>query len=397
MTVPAAIPVRYEPPQALPVRYLPGVGLPAPVGPAVLSPYLPPSYYPDVIPVYYLPGLVSGIRPPTPADLIVRDNADGSGGKATVSNSDPTALNEIYRAVLPGPTGEVLWFLAGSVVGNGETPVAAGPGNWLWQVRTTEAGLTTVGATYYQPTTGLPYGPYQIFDNADSTGLTVWINFGLPDDSHSVEIKATNSDTWVAAGSRTGPGYVTVPVDDAGLTLVRAHEVRVATTPAAGTTRYTETSLQIATNGCISDLYGVMLEIVRRLLALDLPDINGSVYWCIDPDGAIAQVTQYPALFVYRQTGEKRGNQDNRTTSWVADWNIRIVNRSSPDRIEVSEWYECVRQRIIDAFDRRQFPKGGRKWTVTPGTVFGRPDAQYDFLASELVLSTDVERKIGGN
>jgi hypothetical protein len=356
---------------------------------------------PAYIPVYYLPGLVQGSggggTPPVPADMTVTDNRDGTGGTATVSNSDPLATNNIYRAVLPGPTGEIVWNLAGSRVGNGTALVSAGPGNWLWQVRSTVAGLTTVGDTVYQPTTGLPVGYFQVIDNADGTGLTTWINFGLADDSHSVEIRASNSDTWVAAGSRVGPGYVTIPIDDAGLTLVRPYYLRVATTPAAGTVRYTETNLFIATDGCVSDLYGVMLEVVRRLLASDLPDIGGNVYWCIDPDGAIAQVTQYPAIFLYRQVGERRGNQDNRTTSWVADWNIRIVNRSSPDRIEVSEWYECVRQRIIDAFDRKQLPKGGRKWTVTPGTVFGRPDAQYDFLASELVLSTDVERKIGGN
>lgn len=83
-----------------------------------------------------------GGPPPTVAvpTLAVADNADGTGGVATVSGGDAGALHTLYRAPFDTGNPNLVFTSVGSRTGNG-TIAAPGPtGSYLWRVVASLAG-----------------------------------------------------------------------------------------------------------------------------------------------------------------------------------------------------------------------------------------------------------------
>lgn len=71
-----------------------------------------------------------------PVSLAISDNADGSGGVATISGS-LGASNAVYCAAYSNGMGPATWTLAGSRVGDGAVGVAPGSGYYFWYCLTT--------------------------------------------------------------------------------------------------------------------------------------------------------------------------------------------------------------------------------------------------------------------
>lgn len=82
--------------------------------------------------------------------LTIADNADGTGGVATVSGSNVAATNTLYRASWTGLMGSLSWTASGSRVGDGAIAVALGTGFYVWQVISDLAGVLTVGPLVFQ-------------------------------------------------------------------------------------------------------------------------------------------------------------------------------------------------------------------------------------------------------
>lgn len=82
--------------------------------------------------------------------LSLADNADGTGGVATVSGVGAAANVTLYRTSWTGLMQSYSWTSTGTRVGPGTINVAPGNGYYQWQAVSVDAGVTEVGPLYYQ-------------------------------------------------------------------------------------------------------------------------------------------------------------------------------------------------------------------------------------------------------
>ena len=87
-----------------------------------------------------------------PVTLAIADNADGTGGTATVAGSNVASTNTLYKATWNGQTGALTWTSVGSRTGDGTIAITSGTGFFLFRLDSLLSGTTTVVAVY-QPLT----------------------------------------------------------------------------------------------------------------------------------------------------------------------------------------------------------------------------------------------------
>lgn len=80
--------------------------------------------------------------------LTVSDNADGTGGVATISGT-AGGTTTIYRSSFNGLMKAYSWTSVGTVAGNGTLAVAT-VGYWVWLAVNVNSGVTTFSSLYYQ-------------------------------------------------------------------------------------------------------------------------------------------------------------------------------------------------------------------------------------------------------
>ena len=81
--------------------------------------------------------------------LEVADNADGSGGVATISNGDAGATHEVFVQAVNGELGGSTWTSRGSRVGNGTINIAAGVGYYWAKVEASSGGESVTSNLAY--------------------------------------------------------------------------------------------------------------------------------------------------------------------------------------------------------------------------------------------------------
>lgn len=72
--------------------------------------------------------------------LTVTDNADGSGGIATIAGGDVAAANDVFLQSVDGELGTSSWTIAGSRTGNGTVNLAVTPGFYWCKIESSAAG-----------------------------------------------------------------------------------------------------------------------------------------------------------------------------------------------------------------------------------------------------------------
>jgi hypothetical protein len=76
-----------------------------------------------------------GVVVVTPPVLAVADLGDGTGGVATLTGGDASALNTLYRAAFTSGGGTLAFVASGTRTGPGAVPISGvPPGSYLWQV-----------------------------------------------------------------------------------------------------------------------------------------------------------------------------------------------------------------------------------------------------------------------
>ena len=94
-----------------------------------------------------------GGTPPTAPTLAVSDNADGTGGVATISGGDAGSTHTVQSQTVDGELGTATWTTRGSRAGNGTVNVAPGNGYYWWRVVASNANGTSLSNLVYQPLT----------------------------------------------------------------------------------------------------------------------------------------------------------------------------------------------------------------------------------------------------
>jgi len=85
--------------------------------------------------------------------LSISDNADGTGGIATISGSNVLATNTVYSAVYSGLQQNFAWVSAGSRTGDGTVAVAPGNGLYFWYVDSNLSSVHSVSNISFQALT----------------------------------------------------------------------------------------------------------------------------------------------------------------------------------------------------------------------------------------------------
>lgn len=94
--------------------------------------------------------------------LAVTDNADGTGGIATVSGVTGGTTTTVYRSAFTGSMKSYDWTSVGTITGNSTLAVAT-VGYWVWFAVNNNAGVLTFSNMYYQNfTNGLSSIHYDI-------------------------------------------------------------------------------------------------------------------------------------------------------------------------------------------------------------------------------------------
>jgi hypothetical protein len=96
-----------------------------------------------------------GVQVPVVITLTVADNADGTGGVATMAGSlDPSDGNNLYAAKWTGVLGSLPpWQVVGSRTGDGTFTIVGWQGRYAWEVWSSTTGSTAVSNVVYQPLT----------------------------------------------------------------------------------------------------------------------------------------------------------------------------------------------------------------------------------------------------
>jgi hypothetical protein len=84
--------------------------------------------------------------------LAITDNADGTGGVATISGANPAATITVYSQTVSGELGTATWTARGSRVGNGTIALAPAPGigYYWWRAVEDLAGVLAASNFVYQ-------------------------------------------------------------------------------------------------------------------------------------------------------------------------------------------------------------------------------------------------------
>jgi hypothetical protein len=90
--------------------------------------------------------------------LTITDNADDSGGVATITGSAVGSTNTLYRALMTGLEEALTWASAGTRTGDGTISITGPIGNYyLWQVQSDNAGSMSVSPVVLQSLTNANY------------------------------------------------------------------------------------------------------------------------------------------------------------------------------------------------------------------------------------------------
>jgi len=81
--------------------------------------------------------------------LAVSDNADGTGGVATIAGGDAPSTHEVFVQRVDGELGTSTWLSKGSRVGNGTVDIAAEPGYYWVKVEATNGSESGTGNLVY--------------------------------------------------------------------------------------------------------------------------------------------------------------------------------------------------------------------------------------------------------
>lgn len=90
--------------------------------------------------------------------LTITDNADGTGGIATVAGSVGGSTNTVYRCQFTGRETTLPWVSLGTITGDGSLSVSGPVKNyWLWYVSNVNGATTTVTAPVLKALTNATY------------------------------------------------------------------------------------------------------------------------------------------------------------------------------------------------------------------------------------------------
>lgn len=156
----------------------------------------------------------AGAAPPAAAALAVSDNADNTGGVATISGGDAGVTNTVYSQRVDGELGTAAWISRGSRSGNGTISLTIGgtltAGYYWWRVQSVTAGGSAESNLVYQPLTdGASAVLYRCLTAARSRiqGLSL---SGIA--NVSVVIRTAPLDRHFHSGDVALPGVVLAPV-----------------------------------------------------------------------------------------------------------------------------------------------------------------------------------------
>jgi len=90
-----------------------------------------------------------GSATPAPT-LAVSDNADGTGGVATITGAAAGAAVTVYSQAVDGDLGSAAWTSRGSRTGNGTVSVAPGNGFFWWKAIASAGGSEATSNLVYQ-------------------------------------------------------------------------------------------------------------------------------------------------------------------------------------------------------------------------------------------------------
>jgi hypothetical protein len=153
--------------------------------------------------------------------LTITDNADGTGGVATVAGSNVAATNTLYKAAWSGQTGALTWTSVGSRTGDGTISVSSGTGFFVFRLDSLYSGTTTVVANYRPLTDTATQSILQRVLSAAKTRIDALALSGLT----AVDVRwlprAKPGDTWPLIAvcpvhAETFPGVMT-QTDDIGV------------------------------------------------------------------------------------------------------------------------------------------------------------------------------------
>lgn len=163
---------------------------------------------------FFGPGSGASATPPTAPTLAVADNADGTGGVATVSGGDASATHTLYSQAVDGELGTAAWTSRGSRTGNGTITITVSSslpvGYYWWRVVAATAGGESLSNLVYQPlTSGTTAVLYRCLTGARSRiqGLAL---SGVA--NASVVIREVPNARYLQAGDVALPAVVIAPV-----------------------------------------------------------------------------------------------------------------------------------------------------------------------------------------
>lgn len=155
-----------------------------------------------------------GGTPPTAPTLAIADNADGTGGVATISGGDAGSTHTLYSQAVDGELGTSTWTSRGSRSGNGTITITLSgsftTGYYWWRVVASNADGEALSNLVYQPlTSGTTAVLYRCLTGVRSRiqGLSL---SGIA--STSVLIREVPSDRYFKSGDIALPGVVIAPV-----------------------------------------------------------------------------------------------------------------------------------------------------------------------------------------
>lgn len=336
---------------------------------------------------------------PNPVVLTLSDRGDGTGADGVISGSTPGATNTVYRAV--STQFPWLWIPTNSIVGDGPIALDTPPGDWVWQVVSSIAGVLAIGTTIQLSTE--PAKLAGVYDRGDGTGITVVIQGSDPTAVLTAQLRDTSTDVWRDGPSRVGDGQIIIATgsNPENCTTDRSYYVRVQSIVGAGPPGLSVIYAVQPTEGFVSPEMTLIFQVKRVLLEMNLSQIGGRVFHCIDPNYSIQGVASTPCIFVFEPTPETLASVDNLDTQWTFPVEIGIAQTQDEGVVANLEWWLWVRWTIFNRFHRKPIDLdgntyGGRKWMATYGPIgIPPPDAKYEYKYQSIILNALYEREIG--
>lgn len=151
---------------------------------------------------------------PTAPTLAVSDNADGTGGVATISGGDAGSTHTVYSQTVDGELGTSTWTSRGSVTGNGTVAVTPTADRYYWwYAKAVLSGSQSISNLVYQPITSGAFSVhYQCLLAAQARiqGLSL---SGIASASIRVQkVPVASADLWGATKTYAFPGIILSPL-----------------------------------------------------------------------------------------------------------------------------------------------------------------------------------------